>query len=283
MAIADQSQVAIIELMHGKYQQILAIESEWGIRLTEGDMRARIEHFHDAVRALTSGSADIYAKHSRLSVEHLAYDLGLLRQIQHKPVGTINRMTEKSTSSALVRAGEAGASIPKMPPSGTRTELAALYCGYTVFYAALFAEVADKNYQSRSDVIDESVGDIGLVEDILTKLQNGQLTVAQALQELMHVERDDLRERLQAMLARKNVTAKERQDAKTMLGQIEKALAAEKKTLDTAHLNYVTGQLAVYEDSRNLVKEMAAAGLNLAGRFVETAMQRSGAGQNRGR
>lgn len=281
MAIGDQSQVAIIELMSGKYGQILAVEAEWGIRLTEGDMRPRIEHFHDAVRALTSGSADIYAKHSRLSVEHLAYDLSLLRQVQNKPVGTINRSTEKSTSDALVKMGEAGASRSKMPPSAVRMEIAALYCGYTVFFAALFVEVADRNYQSRSDVIDETVSDIGVIEEVLDQLIAGKITAAQAMQELQHVERDDLRERLQAMLARKGLSAREKQEARAMLGTIEKGLAKEKKDLDAAHMNYRTGQLAIYEDTKDIVKQLASQGLNLAGKFVENAMAK-GQGQGRG-
>ena len=125
MAIGSESQAAIIELMHGKYQRLLAIETQWGIRLKEGDMRPRIEHFHDAVRALTSGEADIYAKNSRLSVEHLAYDIALLRQIQNKPVGTINRVTEKSASTAVVKQGQAGASPPRMPPQQARPDAAA--------------------------------------------------------------------------------------------------------------------------------------------------------------
>lgn len=281
MAIGDQSQVAIIELMHGKYGQILAIESEWGIRLAEGDMRARIEHFHDAVRALTSGSADMYAKHSRLSVEHLAYDLSLLRQIQNKPVGTINRATEKSISSELVKMGEAGASRSKLPPSPVRMEIASLYCGYTVFFAALFAEVADRNYQSRSDVIDETVGDIAVIEEVLDQLIAGKITAAQAMEELNHVERDDLRDRLQSMLARKGLSAKEKQEARALLGTIEKGLAKEKKDLDAAHMNYRTGQLAIYEDTKDLVKQLATQGLNLAGKFVENAMAK-GQGQGRG-
>lgn len=281
MAIGDQSQVAIIELMHGKYHQILTIEGAWGIRLTEGDMRPRIEHFHDAVRALTSGEADLYAKHSRLSVEHLAYDLSLLRQVQNKPVGTINRSTEKSTSDALVRMGEAGAGPMRMPPSGVRMELASLYRSYTVFFAALFAEVADRNYQSRSDVIDETVGDLAVIEEVLDQLIAGKITAAQAMQGLMHVERDDLRERLQAMLARKGLSAREKQEARALLGTIEKGLDKEKKDLDTAHLNYRTGQLAVYEDTKDLVKQLAAQGLNLAGKFVENTMAK-GQGQGRG-
>lgn len=280
MAIGGESQAAIIELMHGNYQRILPIEMEWGIRLHEGDMRARIEHFHDAVRALTSGQADIYAKNSRLSVEHLAYDIALLRQIQNKPVGTINRATEKSTSSALVRQGEAGATQTRMPPQGVRSELATLYRDYTVFFAALFAEIADRNFQSRSDAIDSSVADVGLVEEIIGKLIAGKMNTAQASQELMHVERDDLRERLQAMLARKNLSAREKQEALALIAQIEKGLSSEKKKLDAAHLNYATGQLAVYEDAKETIKKLANMGLNLAGKFVEQSLR--GAGQGRG-
>lgn len=283
MAIGNNEQAAMIELMHGKYQHILPIETQWGIRLLEGDMRPRIEHFHDAVRALTSGSADIYAKQSRLSVEHLAYDLALLRQIQQKPVGTINRVTEKSTSSALVKPGESGASPSRMPPQQVRSEIAALYRDYTVFFAAMFAEVADRNYQSRSETIDGSVADVGLVEDVLTKLIKGQITTAQANHELMHVERDDLRERLQAMLARKGLTAREKQEAMAMIAQIEQGLSREKKSLDQSHLSYATGQLAVYEDSKDIIKKLGMAGLNLAGKFVENSLRASGQGQGMGR
>ena len=216
-------------------------------------------------------------------MEHLAYDLSLLRQVQAKPVGTINRATEKSVGDALVRMGETGASRSKLPPSHVRSDIAALYCGYTVFFAALFAEVADKNYFSRSDVIDESVGDIGVIEQVLDQLIAGKITAAQAMQELMHVERDDLRERLQAMLSRKNLTAKEKQEARAMLGTIEKGLAKEKKDLDAAHMNYRTGQFAVYEDTKDLVKQLAGQGLNLAGKFVDNAMKAAGQGRGQGR
>ena len=283
MAIGSESQAAIIELMHGKYQRILAAETQWGIRLKEGDMRPRIEHFHDAVRALTSGEADIYAKNSRLSVEHLAYDIALLRQIQNKPVGTINRVTEKSASTAVVKQGQAGASPSRMPPQQVRGELAANYRDYTVFFAAMFAQVADINYQSRSETIDGSVADVGLVEDVLTKLIEGKMTNAQAAHELMHVERDDLRERLTAMLARKSLTAREKQEALAMIGQIEKGLDKEKKSLEQSHLSYATGQLAVYEDSKDIIKKLGMAGLNLAGKFVENSLKSAGQGQGQGR
>lgn len=283
MGFEASEQAAIIELMHGKYAALVPIETQWGIRLHEGDMRPRIEHFHDAVRALTSGSADMYEKKSRLSVEHLAYDLGQLRAIADRPLGYINRVTEKSTSSEVVRAGEAGATTRKMPPAAVRSEIVALYRDYTVFFAALFAEAADRNFQARSEAIDGAVSDLGLIEQIISKLVMGKMSAAQAMGELNHVERDDLRERIQALLARKQLSAREKQEALAMVAQIEKGLAAEKKALDQSHMHYATGQLAVYEDAKETVKRLANMGLNLAGRFVENAMAAAAQGKGKGR
>ncbi|MES2984242.1 MAG: hypothetical protein V4735_03540 [Pseudomonadota bacterium] len=282
MAFDGAEQAAIIELMHGKYTQILAVETPWGIRLHEGDWRPRIEHFHDAVRALTSGSADRYAKNSRLSVENLAYDLAQLRQVGDKPIGLINKVTEKSASTELVKQGEAGAGTRKMPPQQVRAQLVGLYRDYTVFYAALFAQVSDMNYQSRVDEIDGSVSDLGLIEQVIKQLIAGKITGAQAMDEMMHVERDDLRERLQAMLARKSLSAREKQEVLALIGQIETGLNAEKKKLDQSHMSYATGQLAVYEDAKETIKRLGSQGLNLAGKFVENAMSAAGKGKGRG-
>lgn len=282
MAFDLGEQAAIIELMNGKFHDILAIESAWNIRLSEGDMRPRIEHFHDAVRALTSGSASLYDKNSRLSVEQLAYDLSMLRQVQDRPVGTINRATEKSLSTALVKQDEAGAGIPKLPPQGLRSELISHYRDYTVFFAALFAEVAERNCQSRVDYIDASVTDIGLIEDMLEQLIAGTITPEQAMHDMMHVERDDLRERIQALLARKKLSVREKQEAREMLSKIEGGLDKEKKGIEQSHLTYATGQLAVYENAKDTVKRLASAGLNLAGKFLDNAMQAAQRGKGRG-
>lgn len=282
MGFNGKEQVAIVELMSGKYAQIVPLETEWRIRLHEGDMRPRIEHFHDAVRAFTSGEADIYAKNSRLSVEHLAYDIGQLRLIQDKPVGKINRATEKSAGSALVKKGEAGATQSKLPPAGVRSELAALYRDYTVFFAALFAPMADRNYQSRTDAIDSAVEDLGLVQDIVKQLAAGKISASQAMEEVMHVEHDAMRERLQDALAKKQITASEKQKIFETLGLIQSNLDKEKKSLETAHLHYVTGQLAVYENSKETIKRLNQMGMNLAGKFVQNAMQTAQHGKGRG-
>jgi len=282
MAVGTQEQEAILNLMHGKYERIAVLEAEWGIRFSEGDMRPRIEHFHDAVRAYTAG-ADIYGKNTRLSVEHLAYDLSQLRQIQERPVGNINRATEKSFGQSLMKLMPGGAPASKLPPQGVRLELVQHYRDYTVFFAAIFAEVADKNFKTRQQTGDEQMADIGLIEQILEQLANGQMDVGTAQAELNHVEQDDLRERIQMLLASKKLSAKEKQDALAMLGAIEKGLRDEQKRVDEAHTHYVTGQLAVYEEAKDIVKKLAGAGLNLAGKFLQNAMQQAGQGRGQGR
>lgn len=282
MAFDPSEQAAIIELMHGKYAQILPIESEWGIRLHEGDWRPRIEHFHDAVRALTSGSDDVYAKHSRLSVENLAYDIGQLRVIQNKPVGHINKATEKSAGSALIKRDQAGAATPKTPPQAVRGQIISLYRDYMVFFASLFAQAADLNYQSRMETAEQSQADLQLIEEVMGKLIAGKITTAEALHELMHVEEDQLRERISGLLARKGLNARERQEAMALMAQIERGLEEEAKRLEQAHLNYATGQLAVYEEAKETIKRLQQQGLNLAGKFVEQAMRGAGQGKGRG-
>ena len=282
MAFDGNQQQAIIDLMHGKYVQIVPIEEEWGIRLHEGDMRARIEYFHDAVRALTSGEADIYQKNSRLSVEHLAYDIAQLRLVADKPIGKINRATEKSAGSNLVRKGDAGATSIKHPPQTVRANIVALYKDYTVFFAAVFAEISDRNYQSRVDAIDGAVEDLALLEQVIKQLTAGKISTAQALEEIMHVEHDELRERLQQQLNHKQVSANEKQKILSSLGIIQSNLDKEKKSIETAHMNYATSQLAVYESSKDVIKQLNTGGLNLAGKFVENAMQAAGKGKGRG-
>jgi hypothetical protein len=280
MARPEREQDAILTLMQGKYEHILPIEAEWGIRFEEGDMRPRIEHFHDAVRALTSG-VDVFDKASRLSVEHLAYDLSHLRQIQARPVGQVNRARDKSTGDALVALDARGKAPPRLPPQGVRQELVQHYRDYSVFFAALFAPVADRNFKAREDAIEGNLVDLSLVEEVVEALASGQMEVSTALREIDHVEQDDLRERIQKLLMSRKLSAREKQEAQALVATIGKNLKSERKRVDAAHTSYLTGQLAIYEESRDMIKKLADAGMNLAGKFLETAVRNAGQGRGR--
>lgn len=279
-----ESKQALLSILNTQYQHISGIEEEWGIHFKEGDQRPRIDYFHDAVRALTSGSADLYTKHSRLSVEHLAYDLSQLRQIQAKPlgVGFISRPQQPAGYHEVATMQDVQRMSQHSPDRKTRADLAQLYKDYAVMFAAVFAETADINFKARCDEIDSTVQDIGTIEQVLQQLANGKLSKQQAMSQLDQVEMDSLRERIIQAVSSQTIRHAEQEVLAGQLAQFEKQLDAEKKTIETAHLHYVTGQLAVYEGSKDIVKRLASQGLNLAGKFVENAMARSQGGQGKG-
>lgn len=284
MPIRPEEQEAIVSLLAGKYDQILPIEAEWGIRIVEGDMRPRIEHFHDAVRAFTAGVNRDH-KHSRLSVERIAHDIAELHKIQDKPLGLLNRNTEKSPSGALIKTGEglvAGAGS-KTPPVGVRMDIKQHYRSYTVFFTALLTEAADRNYFARCEEMDETIADIGLIETIIQQLASGRLTHGEAQAELEGVTHDDLRTRMQGAMARKKMSATDRADALDMLGKVEQGLTNQRAGLDKAHLTMATTKMAIFHDSKDVVKELMGAGLNVAGKYLSNAMQSQGAGRSQGR
>lgn len=274
---------ALVPIMTSQYEQIAALEERHGIRFKEGDMRPRIDYFHDAVQALTSGEADIYSPHSRLSVEHLAYDLGQLRAIQSKPlgVGVIDPKRAAASRGELVSKDQAG-SVSAGPDRQTRQDLVKLYKDYTVLFAALFAEVADMNFQTRSDDMDTAVEDIGLVEQVMQQLEAGIITQEQAQAAVGAIENDPLRAQMQKLLAQK-LGAKEKHSVQEKLNAVEGQIGQDKARIEQAHLNFATGQLAVYEEAKETVKRLAAQGMNLAGKFVENAVsQSSGRGTGMG-
>lgn len=284
MPIRPEEQEAIVSLLIGQYDQILPIEAQWGIRFKEGDMRPRIDYFHDAVQAFTSGERRD-TKGSRVSVEHIAYDIAQLHAIQEKPLGLLNRGTEKSPSGALVKTGEGlmASSAGKTPPTGVRMDLKQYYRSYTVFFTALLSEAADRNYFARCEEMDETIADIGLIETIVQQLASGRISVKEAQDELGNVTHDDLRTRMQAALARKKMSAPEKAQVSEMLTKIEQGLKTQRAGLDKSHLQLATTKMAIFHDSKDVVKELMHSGLNVAGKYLANAMQTQGAGRGQGR
>ncbi len=271
----SEGKQSLIPIMTGQYQRLSEIETEWGIRLHEGDQRPRIEYFHDAVRALTSGEADPYGKHSRLSVEHLAYDISQLRMAQSQPAGHINRATQGSPHAQMVTTGGPAQSRARGPDRGLRAEISQLYKDYTVLFAALFAEIADMNFQSRVEEVDAAIEDMALAEETLKQLAEGHISQQQAQAVMEQLENDELRERIQLAIQSRTIRMYEAEQLIAGLRSSEVQIENEKMVIEKAHLNYVTSQLAVYEESKDTVKRLAAQGMNLAGKFVESAIAQS--------
>ncbi len=218
MKLSASEQKTIVGLLTRIYHDLLAVETEFQLLAGEGDFRPRIEHFHDAVRAFTSGEHDS----KRLAVEWLAYDLSCLRYLQSHPLASFKPHGETlSPGTQLVEIKPALVPKAKKPGRDTKERIRELYQHYAVLFAGLLKPFADRDWRDR-------------VEEL-----------GQDIEEIHALNAKDTR-----------IREKEKQIA----------------TIDAAHMNYVIAQLGIFEDAKDMVKKMAASGMNLVGRFVESSL-----------
>ncbi len=216
MKLSASEQQSIVALLTRMYHDILALETEFQLLAGEGDFRERIEHFHDAVRAFTSG--DTGSK--RLSVEWLAYDLSAMRYIQQKPLASFKpHGGAASPETTLVRIEPALMPNPKRPDRATKDRISELYQTYAVLFAGLLKPFADRDHRDRVEELNDDI------------------------------------EELHTLNNKAEIRRKEEQI----------------KAVDAAHMQYVLAQLAIFEAARDTVKKLAASGLNVVGKFVESA------------
>jgi hypothetical protein len=216
MKLSASEQKSIASLLTRIYQDILAIESEFGLLAGEGDFRPRIEHFHDAIRAFTSGDTDS----KRLSVEWLAYDLTCLRYLTSHPLASFKPHGHLSPSTALVATPQTVPG-PRRPDRDTKERLGELYQTYAVLFAGLLKPFADRDWRDRVEEINENI-------ERLHKIKDSKARVAARDKEI--------------------------------------------KAIDQAHMDYVLAQLGIFEAAKDMVKKMAASGMNLVGKFVESSL-----------
>ena len=266
---AMQEKQDVINTLSTLYHEIAAVEGAWKIHFKENDFRPRIEHFQDALRAATSGEDA-----ARLTVEKLNYDLSYLRYITDRPMAKAASAQVKSASTEVAIAG--GADIPKDKRSA-KQKLSELYKSYTVLFAAVFSEIADKDFASREAELDENLQDLhtleamvvaenideAVAEDIIDNLSDSDLEAFYL--QLMRHKKD-------SALARKLIEL-----IKNRLGNYSE----DKEKLNKAHFEFCANKLHVYEASKDVIKGLAAKGLNLAGKFVENALSQS-SGMGRG-
>lgn len=277
--VLSEQDRALLGLMDRQYQEIRGIEADWQIMGQEGDFRPRIEYYHDAARALSSGM-ELFSKDSRLSVERLAYDVSMLRHIQAKPL-TYGRSDQHFSPHAELQVSGGGRADSGMDRE-TRQRLGQLYKDYTVLFVAVFAEKAEKNADARTEEINTLVEDCHTLQDLMEKLARGEVSVAEVMSAAQHIENDQLRRNLLTMLSQKKPQAKDISNGLNSLKNAMSTMDKEIKAIDQAGMNFATAQLAVYEDAKDTVKRLVSSGLNVAGKFVENAMaQTSGKGRGR--
>lgn len=283
MKASKTQQTALIGLLNRTYQEIAEVEGQWGIHAADNDYRPRIEYFHDAVRSYSEREGHGIEGHGRLSIEMLAYDIGMLRFIQAEPIPRGHKPGKLSAET-----GVAHSTLPRMfgdktgvkPDASVRNRLADLYKNYAVLFAALLANAADYNYMTRinegnAQVEDlaallQSVKEQGAAEIDLEALMGAEIMTPELINKLFAA--------LRSGTLKKRMGVKE---AQQKLKEIEQEVEKEIKAIEQAHMNYATGQLAIYEHAKETVKKMATKGFNIVGAFVESAVreaQRGGRG-----
>lgn len=266
---------ALIPLLGEIYERIHQAESKIGLWAGENDHRPRIERFHDAVRAYTSGMSP-YASGSRLAIEQLAWDISMLRSIQTNPLMPMPRSQRQSASTDVAvrrpnAVGEPG--NPKASARAFKAQLTDDYRNYGVMFVALLAEVADINHNSRMEDKDAVVEELANLRASITgKAVNLHKLAAQKIYD------PELLAEVQSLLPKETIGTGE---ALAILNNLMRKTDSDQSKLDKAHITWLSGQLAMYEQGKEVVQHLLRNGMNLAGRFLEDTMARGG-GHGRG-
>jgi hypothetical protein len=156
-----------------------------------------------------------------------------------------------------------------------RGELAELYKNYTVLFVAMLAETADMNHKARMEEQDMLVEALASVEYALKGKSSANLhKLAESV-----IEDDLLCEDVKKLLPSGTLAGS---DAMKTAKAAHQKIDTIQNKLDKLHLSWLTGQLTMYEESREVVQQFLRAGLNLAGKFVQETMTPQGRGSGRG-
>ena len=255
-------QKALLSLLTRMYEDIRAVENEHGIYVSDKDLRPRVEYFHDAVRLYISGDERVAG--DRLSVEYLAYDMGFLRHIHVEPVPYKGRKANTNTT------------LSSSQLAVLKATLAEQYKSYAVIYAALFADAVDRDYQDRVDDLNADVTDLAEIQQLVEQLAQGKGQAAKVMEKLAALGDKMLADLVKKMVQQKNAERETAMKAavhrlKMMMNGKDKQIAK----IDEHHMNFLAGQMYVYEDAKTTVKKLMSQGLNVAGQFVQSSAQQA--------
>lgn len=262
----SKDQQAIIGLLTEIYLELASIEQKFKLIAGKGDMRPRIDYFHDAIRAFTDGGQ----YHPRLSVEHLSYDMRCLRYIEKMPLSSFRADEDNSspTQEVMTMEGNLISTIDNADRP-TRARISELYQHYAIMFSALLKATADRDFKERTGILNNEAGD---VSQIIGEFEN-KADVKTITKLTQKVEQKELRIIVATFIQKKK--HKNPEDVKKLLGHLKKYVKqqdAKIKSIDKAHMEFATSQLAVFEQSKDMLKELAAKGTNLVGKFVEASV-----------
>lgn len=262
----SKDQQAILSLLTQIYSEIVDIETRFKLIAGKGDMRPRIDYFHDAIRAFTSEGENS----QRLTIELLSYDLRCLRYIERMPLAPFREGADSlSPSQDIITMDADLMPMAGRPDRKIRTRISELYQHYGVMFSALLKPTADHDYNERVDTLNNDVKDIeGIIHEFENKADDK--TIARLSNQLEEME---LRIILSTFLQQKK--HKNSADVKKLLGHLKnhtKHKDASIKSLEAAHMGFAVAQLGIFEESKDMLKGLAKDGMNLVGKFVEASV-----------
>ncbi|MBI1276382.1 hypothetical protein GC177_10510 [bacterium] len=152
------------------------------------------------------------------------------------------------------------------------------YEKYAMLFAAALADTVNDNYKVELEELDDLVRDASKLLRRIEEMERGgpKLSIAQ-LQRLLHeVDNPELKRRIAMLLKQERVDTSSSQSGggnkippAQLIKKVMKQVDQEIDRLEQEHMNFLTGQLSSYEESKDLIKQLAAQGLNLAGKFTE--------------
>jgi hypothetical protein len=165
--------------------------------------------------------------------------------------------------------------------------LSEAYEAYAVMFAAALAPDVEKDYQAQKTLLDSVITDSYALLKLVERLEkNEEKLEAFQLERLIHeTDNAEMKARLMEVLRKMRVDRVGSSGTlKSALNTVMQGTQTEIDTLDQQHFQFLTSQLATYEESKKVIKELAAQGLNLAGRFVAAAAAvATGKGKGQGR
>jgi hypothetical protein len=278
MKATQQQKQALVQVMTRMCEEIHSVEAVYGIAASEKDLRPRIEYFHDVVRLYTQNTTHGYERTGRMTVESLAYDISLLREIQANPISRVAIPVNIAPMGSGKDVVAHGATQNKRLDGEARLKLMDLYKNYTVLFAAMLAEMADRNFQTRTGENNAQVEDIAQLEAEMKASMHKHGPETDIAHLLNHVSDPDLRAQLAQKLRGNSKAGAALKETKAMIQKLDE----ENKRIDMAHMSFLSSQLVVYEGAKDVVKKMANSGMNVVGDFMANAM-REAANQGRGR
>lgn len=277
MQSLNREQLKLVELLRTLYNEILPLEQELGLLVSNTDQRPRIDYFFDALRALTDSAMPAERRLERLSLEWLSYDATAIRYLENKPLGELNPHQAYQSPETRVRKQKTEAlSTKRTANREDKRVLSQLYLRFGVMFVALFKPFADRDYRDQMEEMETQAQEVSDVKTAIEALGQGNIKVAQLKDAAEHCSDSDLKKLVDALIEKQRYKQSDYMKAamiaaKSRLEQKNNELVS----IQATHMHFAASQLALYENGKDVVKQLASEGLNVAGEHLNQTLSQA--------